>query len=162
YGLGSNERLGQITAALRELESKSNSRVRPKLLEIVHRGITNLGGSAATVDLSAIQQLTFGLMPLLDALRSQRVPGPAEQFTALRNGLERIKGAVQQVTEPTQTAAGQSTKPTGQLTEPPSQPPSKPSAAPPVSPQPATILKAPRELQQARTQALEPTRNRVE
>jgi len=162
FALEAHEWLGQIKAALRELESNSDSGVRPKLLEIVHRGITNLGGSAATVDLSAIQQLTFGLLPLLDALRSQRVPGPAEQFTALRNGLERIKGAVQQVTEPTQTAAGQSTKTTGELTKPPSPPSSKPSASPPVSPQPATILTALRELQQVRTQSLEPTRNLVE
>jgi len=162
FALEANEWLGQIKAALRELESNSDSGVRPKLFNIVHRGITNLGGSAATVDLPAIQQLTFGLLPLLDALRSQRVPESVELFTALRNGLERIKGAVQQVAEPTQTAAGQLTKVTGEITEPPAPSSSEPSAPLPVSPKPATILKALRELQQVRTQSLEPTRNLVE
>src|SRR5436309_6380765 len=91
FALEAHEWLGQIKAALRELESNSDSGIRPKLFDIVHHGITNLGGSAATVDLPAIQQLAFGLLPLLDTFRSQGVPRPAEQFAALRDGLDRIK-----------------------------------------------------------------------
>ncbi len=162
FALEAHEWLGQIKAALRELEIDADPGVRPKLIDIVHRGITNLGGSAATVDLPAIQQLTFGLLPLLDTLRSQKVHGSAEQFVALREGLERIKGAVQQVGEPSQPAAGQSTKIPGKIAEHPSPPSSEPSAPPPVSPQPMTILEALRELQQVRTRSLEPTRNLVE
>ncbi|MGH7204916.1 MAG: Hpt domain-containing protein [Nitrospiraceae bacterium] len=156
------EWLGQIKAALSELLIDSDPQVRPKLLDIVHRGITNLGGSAATVDLPAIQQLTFSLLPILDTLRSQGVPGSAEQFAALRDGLERIKGAVQQVADPTQAAARQPAKTSREIAEPPSPPSLQPSAPSPVSPQPTTILEALRELQQVRTRSLEPTRNLVE
>lgn len=154
FALEAHEWLGQIKAALRELESEPDPGVRPKLFDIVHRGITNLGGSAATVDLPAIQQLTFGLLPLLDTLRSQGVPRSAEQFAELRDGLERIKRAVQQVAEPTQTAAGQSTETLGEIAEP--------RAPAPVSSKPTTILEALHELQQVRTRSLEPTRNLVE
>jgi len=162
FALEAHEWLGQIKAALRELESDSDPGVRPKLFDIVHRGITNLGGSAATVDLPAIQQLTFGLLPLLDTLRSQGVPRSAEQFAELRDGLERIEGAVQKIAEPTQTAAGQPTEISGEIALTPSPPSSEPSAPPPVSPKPTTIVEALRELQQVRTRSLEPTRNLVE
>ena len=160
--LEAHEWLGQIKAALRELVIDSDPEVRPKLFDIVHRGITNLGGSAATVDLPAIQQLTFGLLPILDTLRRQGTTGSTEQFAALRDGLERIKRAVQQVAEPTQTAAGLSTELPGEIAEPASPPSSEPSAPSPVSPQPTTILEALRELQQVRARSLEPTRNLVE
>ncbi|HET8580556.1 MAG TPA: Hpt domain-containing protein, partial [Nitrospiraceae bacterium] len=148
FSLEAHEWLGQINAAVRELESNSDSVVRPKLFDIVHRGITNLGGSAATVDLPAIQQLTFGLLPLLDTLRSQGTLRSTEQFAALRDGLDRIKTAVQQVADPSQAPTRQPSKPTGKIAE---QSSSEPSTPPSVFLQPATILEALRELQQVRT-----------
>ncbi|HKW86539.1 MAG TPA: Hpt domain-containing protein [Nitrospiraceae bacterium] len=162
FTLEAHEWLGQIKAALRELEIDSDPGLRPKLLDIIHRGITNLGGSAATVDLPAIQQLTFGLLPLLDTLRSQGLRGSAKQLAALRDGLERLTRAVQQVANRTQTATGQPTETTKEIAEPLSLPSSEPSTPPSISPQPPTILEALRELQQVRARSLEPTRNLVE
>jgi len=174
FALEAHEWLRQIRGALRELEGEPDQREKPKLFDVILRGVTNLGGSAATVELPAIQQLAFGLLPLLQALRSQGALASAEQFTALRDGLERITAAVSQVAEPPAAASGEPARVTGDIAEPapsaaPSAPaapksrqPSEPGIAPPSPAPSGTILGALRELQQARARSLEPTRNVVE
>src|SRR5437867_6774888 len=175
FALEAQEWLRQIRGALRELEGTPDQRDKPKLFDMILRGVTNLGGSVVTVELHAIQQLAFGLLPLLQALRSQGTLASAEQCTALRDGLERVTAAVQQVVEPTPaTSSGEPTRITAGIGEAvPSAVPTAPVApmAPPFaepvvtppSPGPSgMILEALRELQQARARSLEPTRNEVE
>ena len=170
FALEAHEWLRQIRGALRELEGEPDQREKPKLFDVILRGVTNLGGSAATVELPAIQQLAFGLLPLLQTLRSQGALASAEQFTALRDGLERITAAVSQVAEPPAAASGAPARATGDIAEPapsaPAEPksrqPSEPGVAPPSPAPSGTILGALQELQQARARSLEPTRNVVE
>jgi len=174
FALEAHEWLRQIRGALRELEGEPDQREKPKLFDMILRGVTNLGGSAATVELPVIQQLAFGLLPLLQALRSQGTLASVEQFTALRDGLERITAAVCQVAEPPPAASGEPPKATADIAKPApsaappvpvapkSRQPSEPGVAPPPPAPSGTILGALRELQQARARSLEPTRNMVE
>lgn len=174
FALEAHEWLRQIRGALRELEGEPDQREKPKLFDMILRGVTNLGGSAATVELPAIQQLAFGLLPLLQALRSQGALASAEQFTALRDGLERITAAVSQVAEPPPAASGEPTRAAANIAGPTLSPtppvpaapksrqPSEPGVAPPPPALSGTILGPLRELQQARARSLEPTRNMVE
>ncbi|HKW86541.1 MAG TPA: HD domain-containing phosphohydrolase [Nitrospiraceae bacterium] len=174
FALEAHEWLRQIRGALRELEGEPDQREKPKLFDMILRGVTNLGGSAATVELPAIQQLAFGLLPLLQALRSQGALASAEQFTALRNGLERITTAVCQVAEPPPAASREPPRATADSAKPAtSAVPSAPAAPQPRrSPEPGTtpspsppsgaVLELLQELQQSRARSLEPTRNVVE
>jgi chemotaxis protein histidine kinase CheA len=89
------EWIGQIRAALQELEKGAPPDREPKLYDTVLRSLTNLMGSAATVDLTALQKLALTLIPLLQAMQSKKVAPQPEHFATIRQGLALLASSVQ-------------------------------------------------------------------
>jgi chemotaxis protein histidine kinase CheA len=89
------EWLGQCKTALEELESGPPSDQAAKLYDTILRCLTNLMGSAATVDLAALQKLALALIPLLQAMQSNKVASKPEHFDTIRQGLTLLTSATQ-------------------------------------------------------------------
>jgi hypothetical protein len=71
FGQEAQEWLVQIHSALTELESQPDADRHIQLVDAVVRGITSLGGSAATVNLSDVERATFALLPFIDTLKDR-------------------------------------------------------------------------------------------
>jgi chemotaxis protein histidine kinase CheA len=93
FALEAREWIEQGRASLRELEGQPPPEQKAKLCETMARCITNLGGSAATVELPALEKLAFAFLPLLQAIREQAGP-TLIQLAALREGLDVITQTV--------------------------------------------------------------------
>src|SRR5205085_4806835 len=65
------------------------------LYDIILRSLTNLKGSAATVELPCIENLTFTLVPLLQRMQGKKMSTSSPQYAALRQGLEALSSAIQ-------------------------------------------------------------------
>jgi len=89
------EWVGQIKAALQELEDGAPPAREPNLYDTVIRSLTNLMGSAATVDLAALQKLTLAMIPLLQAMQHKKLTPQPEHFATIRQGLALLASAVQ-------------------------------------------------------------------
>ncbi|TAL11260.1 MAG: hypothetical protein EPO02_05110 [Nitrospirae bacterium] len=89
------EWVGQIKTALQELEKGAPPEREPKLYSIVVSSLTNLMGSAATVDLAALQKLTLAMLPLIQAMQSKKLAPKPEHFATVRQGLALLASAVQ-------------------------------------------------------------------
>ena len=77
------EWLQNIHVALDELQQSPAPERHAKLIETISAGVTNLGGSAATIDLPDVEQASFKALPLIEAIR-----GPTENL--FRSGLSLI------------------------------------------------------------------------
>jgi chemotaxis protein histidine kinase CheA len=88
------EWLAQIQQALARFQASLDPSVKFDALDTISRGITSLGGSAATVDLPAIQELVFGLLPLLEQLRGPDSANASDTLANLRDSLANITGLV--------------------------------------------------------------------
>ncbi|MDQ6733880.1 MAG: hypothetical protein M3Z35_07150 [Nitrospirota bacterium] len=94
FVLEAQEWINQSNTALLELEHHPVSDRKHKLYETIVCGITNLGGSAATVELRDLEKLAFGLLPLLQTMQSLNGSTTALQLGALREGFNGIIAAV--------------------------------------------------------------------
>jgi chemotaxis protein histidine kinase CheA len=83
FGQEAHEWLLQIDSALAELENQPNVDRHIQLVEAVVRGITSLGGSAATVNLAEVERTTFALLPFIDTLKD-RTTTTKQDFTLVR------------------------------------------------------------------------------
>lgn len=98
FALEAQEWISQCKTSLLELEGRPSAERKSKLYESIICSVTNLGGSAATVELPALEKLAFALVPLLQTMR-ERGDRSAEQLSALREGLEGITFAVEHIDE---------------------------------------------------------------
>ena len=98
FALEAQEWLGQINSALGELQSGPDFERTSKLFEIILRGLTNLGGSAATVELTSIEQVALAMMPLIQAMQA-RGAATVEQLAAVQAGLDAITSVILTVGE---------------------------------------------------------------
>jgi len=89
------EWIKQIKVALQELESGATPDKEKKHYDIILRSLTNLMGSAATVELAALQKLTLALVPLLQAMQTKKVPAKPEHFATIRQGIALMYASVQ-------------------------------------------------------------------
>ena len=89
------EWIKQIKVALQELESGVTLDKEKKHYDIILRSLTNLMGSAATVELAALQKLTLALVPLLQAMQTKKVPAKPEHFATIRQGIALMYASVQ-------------------------------------------------------------------
>ncbi len=83
FGQEAQEWLVQIHAALVELESLPDSDRHTQLIDAVVRGITSLGGSAATVSLPDVERATFALLPFIETIKD-RTTATKQDFNAVR------------------------------------------------------------------------------
>jgi chemotaxis protein histidine kinase CheA len=89
------EWVAQIRAALQELEDGAPPAREPQLYDTVIRSLTNVMGSAATVDLAALQKLALAMIPLLQAMQHKKLTPQPEHFAVIRQGLALLASAVQ-------------------------------------------------------------------
>ena len=86
--------LGQIKKALSEMESRSVVPRGAKEYETVLRCLTNLKGSAATVELPAMEKLANLLVPLAQSLRNKDFAASPALFATLGKGIETLAAVV--------------------------------------------------------------------
>ena len=98
------EWLDQIETALQALEAAPAFQQVPTLLQVIRSALTNLGGSAATVNLPSVEELAFAMLPKLQALDRQSRAPSAAQCAALRASLTPVKIALARLAQNPQTA----------------------------------------------------------
>jgi hypothetical protein len=97
FGQEAQEWLVQIHAALVELESLPDSDRHTQLIEAVVRGITSLGGSAATVSLPDVERATFALLPFIETIKD-RTTTTAQDFSTVREHFRIVLASVRVAT----------------------------------------------------------------
>jgi len=159
FAAEAQEWISQVETALHELEAAPASFRTAKLVETIRNGVTNIGGSAATVERPDIEKLAFALLPHLEAIEGQGRVTSAGQCAALRESLETLATAVQKLIPAVPHVPG--VGPGAASTAP-----AAPAVAAAPAPQPAAaptaltgpIIDALIELQQSRADSTETTR----
>ena len=110
FGQEAQEWLVQIHAALVELASLPDSDRHTQLIDAVVRGITSLGGSAATVSLPDVERATFALLPFIETIKD-RTTATKQDFHTVREHFRILISSVRVATgitldiEPSQESA---------------------------------------------------------
>ena len=84
------EWLQNIHVALDELQQGPAPERHAKLVGTISAGVTNLGGSAATINLPEVEQASFDAIPFIDALRDPQKTFSAQDFLSLCKQLGQI------------------------------------------------------------------------
>jgi len=159
FAAEAQEWIGQVETALHELEAGPPQFRCAKLFETIRNGVTNLGGSAATVERPDIEKLAFAMLPHLEAIEGQGRVSSAGQCAALRESLEHLATAIQRLIPVSPPAAGAGVQPAAA-------PAAAAASAPAPAPAPAAltgpIIDALLELQQSRAESAETTRALVD
>jgi len=98
FGQEAQEWLLQIHSAITELESQAPADRHAQLVDVIVRGITSLGGSAATVSLSEVERTTFALLPFIDTIK--------DRTTATKQDYATVRGQFRLVVASVTTATG--------------------------------------------------------
>lgn len=93
-----HEWLQNIHVALDELQQGPAPEQHTKLIEMILAGVTNLGGSAATINLADVKQASFAAIPFIDALRDPLKAFSVQDFFALCKQLGQIHTALTRAT----------------------------------------------------------------
>ncbi|HMS83682.1 MAG TPA: hypothetical protein PKD12_08530 [Nitrospira sp.] len=93
-----HEWLQQIHVALDELQQAPESSRHRSLAQAIKVGITNLGGSAATVHLTDVERASFSALPFIEAVQDPSARISADDFLALCKQLGHIHGALTRAT----------------------------------------------------------------
>jgi chemotaxis protein histidine kinase CheA len=92
------EWLQQIHVALDELQQAPPPDRYRSLAQTIKVGITNLGGSAATINLSDVERASFSTLPFVEAVQEPGARVSAGDFLALCKQLGHIHGALTRAT----------------------------------------------------------------
>lgn len=92
------EWLQQIHVALDELQQGPPADRHTKLAQTMKAGLTNLGGSAATISLSEIEQASFAALSFVEAVENPAAALSASAFLALCKQLGHIHSALTRAT----------------------------------------------------------------
>lgn len=92
------EWLQQIHVALDELQQSPPVERHRALSQTIKIGITNLGGSAATLNLSDVERASFSALPFVEAVQDPAASISADDFLALCKQLGHIHGALTRTT----------------------------------------------------------------
>jgi len=93
-----HEWLQQIHVALDELQQGPASDRHLKLAHTIKAGITNLGGSAATISLGDVERASFAALPFVEAVENPAAKISADDFIALCKRLGHIHTALTRAT----------------------------------------------------------------
>ena len=93
-----HEWLQNIHVALDELQQGPAPEQHAKLIEIILGGVTNLGGSAATINLQDVKQVSFATIPFIEALRDPQKSFSIQDFFSLCKQLGQIHTALTRAT----------------------------------------------------------------
>jgi chemotaxis protein histidine kinase CheA len=92
------EWLQQIHVALDELQQAPPAERHRSLAQTIKVGITNLGGSAATINLSDVERASFSALPFIEAVQEPSARISADDFLALCKQLGHIHGTLTRAT----------------------------------------------------------------
>jgi chemotaxis protein histidine kinase CheA len=95
FALEAVEWIKQTKAAVSELEGGPPADRANILYEVILRNLTNLKGSAATVDLPSIGNLAFMLVPLLQHMQQGQELNAGDYYRALHQGLDALSSVTQ-------------------------------------------------------------------
>ena len=95
FALEAVEWIKQTKAAVSELEGAPPAERASVLYEVILRNLTNLKGSAATVDLPSIGNLAFMLVPLLQRMQQDQRLNNGDYYGALHQGLDALSSVTQ-------------------------------------------------------------------
>jgi HD-GYP domain-containing protein (c-di-GMP phosphodiesterase class II) len=154
FALEAHEWLAQIHSALKRLSEGVEGTAKSKLYGIMLQGLTNLARSAATVQLTAIEEMALKLMPTLHDVGRQDPRAMATALASLQSGLHRISAAVRHA----EGASPIEVPPECFAPGTPAAKPDLPMASMRIAGG-ASLLAALRELQHARSRSVEPTRD---
>lgn len=93
-----HEWLQNIHVALDELQQGPAPDRHQKLVETITAGVTNLGGSAATINLPDVEQASFAAIPLIDAIKDPHKTFSVQDFLSLCKQLGQIHTALTRTT----------------------------------------------------------------
>ncbi|MGH7217588.1 MAG: hypothetical protein ACREIG_10165, partial [Nitrospiraceae bacterium] len=93
-----HEWLQNIHVALDELQQGPAPEQHAKLIRTITAGVTNLGGSAATLNLSDVEHASFGAIPFVEALHDSQKAFSVQDFLALCKQLGQIYTALTRAT----------------------------------------------------------------
>ncbi len=96
FTLEAREWLQQAQAALEELRHQPEGQVNPKLIDVIQQGMSNFGGSAATVELPDLEQMAYGILPVLASLRRQAI-SPFQACAEMSQRMEDLASALGKV-----------------------------------------------------------------
>ena len=106
FTLEAQEWLQQAEAALEELRHEPEEQFNSKLIDVIQQGMSNLGGSAATVELPDLEQMAYGILPVLASLRMQAISPPqacaemSQRMEDLASALGKVSGTKEGTTPP--------------------------------------------------------------
>jgi chemotaxis protein histidine kinase CheA len=92
------EWLQQIHQALQELAARPDADRHVALIKTVTQGLTNLGGSAATVNLPEVERATFALLPFVEGIKDPVSAPSREDLSRLRQHFQYITTALTEAT----------------------------------------------------------------
>lgn len=92
------EWLQNIHVALDELQQGPGPERHSALIGILTGGVTNLGGSAATINLPEVEQASFAALPFIDALKDPQKSFSVQDFLSLCKQLGQIHAALTRAT----------------------------------------------------------------
>jgi chemotaxis protein histidine kinase CheA len=93
-----HEWLQNIHVALDELQQGPSPERHVNLIEIISAGVTNLGGSAATINLSDVEHASFEAIPFIEALQDPQKAFSVQDFLSLCKQLGQIHAALTRAT----------------------------------------------------------------
>jgi chemotaxis protein histidine kinase CheA len=93
-----HEWLQNIHVALDELQQGPAPERHAKLIGTISAGVTNLGGSAATLNLSDVERASFDAIPLVEALHDPHKELSIQDFLSLCKQLGQIHSALTRAT----------------------------------------------------------------
>jgi hypothetical protein len=93
-----HEWLQNIHVALDELQQGPAPDRHHKLVEIITAGVSNLGGSAATINLPDVEQASFAALPFIDAIRDPQKTFSVQDFLSLCKQQGQIHSALTKTT----------------------------------------------------------------
>ena len=171
FVLEAREWLNQIQTALERLDTTSEQTRRTKLSTILMQSVNNLGRSAATVGLTAVEDMATRLLPLLQATAKHERAVAAHHVASLRQGLLEISKMVRDIQaverlpqdyleegNAVEPPAADLPGPTVQEAPVPAEPLSVDEGVSTAQPTPS-ILEALRQLHLARGRSLQPVRD---
>jgi hypothetical protein len=92
------EWLQNIHVALDELQQGPAPERHAALIAVLTGGVTNLGGSAATINLPDVEQASFAAIPFIDALKDPQKSFSVQDFLSLCKQLGQIHAALTRAT----------------------------------------------------------------
>jgi chemotaxis protein histidine kinase CheA len=143
FALEGQEWLGQIRAAQADLAKRPPPDRASQLCETIRRALASLGGSAATVELTVVEQVSHSLLALVESFQREAVPDASPQWKAFGEGLDALGLGLTELSARGSTAAADLEPVRQRLTAALADPGPSPESVAPAVPQSPSVADVP-------------------